>query len=78
MKFDSGTIRRRRLALGMTQAQLADKVGVVVSLVAHWEKGDKVPSTRVLPHLATALELTIDALYGPESPGVPERVSAAS
>ena len=68
MKFNSDVIRARRLALGLTQAQLAERVGVVVSLVSHWEKGDRLPSLRVLPTLASALGLTIDALYGREPP----------
>lgn len=32
-------IRERRLALGLTQEELADKIGVSAPAVSKWEKG---------------------------------------
>ncbi|MBK9496668.1 MAG: helix-turn-helix transcriptional regulator [Xanthomonadales bacterium] len=39
-------IKTARQALGLTQAQLAEKLGVDHSLVSRLERGEVVPSTR--------------------------------
>ena len=41
-------IRACRLAKGMTQEQLANEVGVVVTHISHIETGNSVPSTGLL------------------------------
>lgn len=56
------TIKQRREALGLSQADLAAKLDVVRSTIAMWETGHNVPPTRLLPALAQALECSIDYL----------------
>lgn len=52
-----------RKAAGMTQSELALKVGVTQASVAMWESGRKNPATDKLPVIADALGCTIDALF---------------
>lgn len=58
-----------RQSIGMTQADLAQKMGVTQSLIAMWERGAVLPNAAKLPELADVLHCTIDALYGRERPG---------
>ena len=56
-------IRNLREARGLSQFQLADKLGIEKSNVSHWETGFSRPDHDMLPALATALKTTIDALF---------------
>ena len=53
----------RRKAAGMTQAQLAEAIGVERAALGMWEIGASWPSARILPALADVLLCTVDALY---------------
>ncbi|MBM6976972.1 helix-turn-helix domain-containing protein [Intestinimonas butyriciproducens] len=55
-----------RKKAGLTQMDLAAKLGVTQSLVAMWERGATLPNAAKLPELADVLHCTIDALYGRE------------
>ena len=57
-------LKRLRCALSMTQADLAQEVGLTHSLVAQWERGASMPSAARLPLLASVLHCTIDDLFG--------------
>lgn len=52
---------------GLTQADLAQKIGVTQSLIAQWERGAVLPNAAKLPELADALHCSIDALFGRET-----------
>jgi len=43
-KFPAGDVKPIRESLGMTQAELADQIGVARTLVTHWEKGLREPT----------------------------------
>ena len=47
---------------GMTQVELADKVGVGKSAVCHWEKDGILPTATNLKAIAKALDCTVDEL----------------
>ena len=47
-------IRTCRLAKGMTQEQLANEVGVVVTHISHIETGNSVPSLKTLIDIINA------------------------
>lgn len=65
-------LKKLRCGLNMTQAELAQEVGVTQSLVAQWERGASMPSAARLPLLASTLHCTIDELFGePSSNGPP-------
>ena len=55
-------IKTARNRLGMTQSQLAEKIGVERTVLSHWENGDNDPRTADLPRIADALGVSIDEL----------------
>ena len=54
-----------RTALKMTQAQLAEMVGVVPSTINQYESGARKPDVIMLKKLAKVLHTTADALLEP-------------
>lgn len=61
-------IAARRKALGLTQMQLADRLGVTDRAVSRWERGIGAPDISILTPLAAALEITTDELLGGQPP----------
>ena len=61
-----------RQQAGLTQTELAAAVGVAVSNIAFWELKGTPPRGEVLPALAKALGVTVDAILGvtPPKPAV--------
>jgi transcriptional regulator with XRE-family HTH domain len=57
-------IAERRKALGITQVQLAQTLGIAQQTMAHYEGGKVRIAAAVLPVLADALDLDIEALIG--------------
>jgi transcriptional regulator with XRE-family HTH domain len=57
-----------RQSAGLTQMQLAEKVGVHHSSIAFWELSGTSPRGEVLPMLAHALGVSTDALLGVSAP----------
>lgn len=53
-----------RQAAGLTQMQLADKLGVHHSNIAFWELTGTPPRGEVLPQMARALGVSVDELLG--------------
>lgn len=60
-------IRKLREASGLTQARLAERMGVTAPLLSLIENGHRPasPETRIV--LARELEVPLGAIYGPES-----------
>ena len=56
------TIRALRRERGMTQEQLANEVGVVVTHISHIETGNSVPSLKTLIDIINALDCSADEL----------------
>lgn len=70
-------IRDRRLALGLTQQQLADKLGITDKAVSKWERSVSYPDITLLRELAAALEVSVTELLAgerDEAPPVPPEV----
>ena len=57
-----------RETAGLTQHQLAERLGLPQSNIAFWERSDKPPRGEVLPQLAQALDVSVDALLGVATP----------
>ena len=63
MKLDRNYILGRLKALGMTQRELADKVGVTESMISHVLSGKADLNTRRIGFLCEALECQPDDVY---------------
>jgi transcriptional regulator with XRE-family HTH domain len=61
--FFSGFLKTRRAAFGLTQRQLAAKVGVTVTTIQNYESG-RLPKGEHLISLARALACSADELLG--------------
>lgn len=57
-------IAAKRKELGLTQQELADRMGVTDKAVSKWERDLSCPDVSTLPHLAGELGLTPDELLG--------------
>ena len=60
----SSVIRQHRLAHGLTQAELASRVGVVRSYITNVELGEFMPSVDVAKRLGKALGFPWAEIYG--------------
>lgn len=56
----------RRKAAGLSQSELAEKLGVGRSAVTMWETTRSRPNVDMLPAIATALGCSIDELFSAE------------
>lgn len=63
------SIRSRRKAMGLTQEQLAEALGVTTGAVYKWESAKAVPELTMLVQIAQFFEISVDALldYGWQS-----------
>lgn len=59
-------IMQCRKALGLTQDQLAERLGVTAQAVSKWENDQSCPDITSLPKLAEIFGTTVDALLGRE------------
>lgn len=57
-------VAERRKALGITQAQLAQTIGIAQQTLAHYEVGRLRIAAALLPLFSKALGLSLDELYG--------------
>ena len=55
-------IRRARKAAGMTQADLAEKLGISTSFLGHIERGTRKASLETVVGIANALNVSTDLL----------------
>lgn len=51
-----------RINAGLTQAQLADKIGVAAQHIGRWERGERKPKIDALMRIAHALGCSIEEL----------------
>lgn len=56
-------IRARRVGLGLSVADAADRLGVTRQAWWTWERGAAIPFSGLLPDLARVLECSIEDLY---------------
>ncbi len=57
-------IKEKREEVGISQKELAEKVGVSPSAINQYEAGSKTPSTDILKEIALALSTEADYLLG--------------
>jgi transcriptional regulator with XRE-family HTH domain len=58
-------IARIRKERGLTQVQLADKIGIIQSIISSVESGDRRLSAEMAVRFAQALDASMDELLGP-------------
>ena len=56
-------IRRLRREFGLTQEQVAKKLGVTYQCVSKWENETSAPDIERLPDIAALFGVTIDTLF---------------
>ena len=59
-------LKKLRLQGGLTQQQLADRLGVTKSVVSYYELSERYPSPEVLTKLALIFHVSTDHLLGLE------------
>lgn len=60
------TLKTLRIRNNMTQAQLAQKLGLTKSVISAYETGLRLPSYDVLIHISKIFKVTTDYLLGIE------------
>jgi len=55
-----------RLATGLSQAAVANELGITQGAVHQWEKGETHPQTKLLSRIAALYGCTVDELLQPE------------
>lgn len=60
------TLKALRIQKDMTQAQLAQKLGLTKSVISAYENGLRMPSYDVLIHIASIFDVSTDYLLGVE------------
>jgi transcriptional regulator with XRE-family HTH domain len=75
--FDPERLRRARIQAGLSQLELAQRVGTDHTTIAKYESGDRAPFVERLAALATALGVTTAALAKPPAGTLAELRSAA-
>ena len=57
-------IAKYRKAMGLTQEELVVKLGVTNQAVSKWESEVSMPDIMLLPEIATALDISLEDIYG--------------
>ena len=63
-----GNVKRLRIAAGLTQAALAERMGVDRAYVSGLELGQRNPTVVTLWHIAKALEVTLKTFFDEDRP----------
>ena len=66
-----------RLALGLTQAQFAERIGVPQPSYNHWETGRRMLAPRWAMAICHETRVTLDYLYMADASGLPVRLHNA-
>lgn len=60
----SNSIVFYRKKLGLTQSQLAEKLGVKTTSVSSWERGANAPDIETLYAICKLFDISLDEMYG--------------
>jgi transcriptional regulator with XRE-family HTH domain len=58
----SFNLKRARARSGMTQQEVAEKIGNPVTSISDWERGTRTPGIQILMKMAEAYGITLDEL----------------
>ncbi len=76
MKIFGDKLRGHRKNLGMSQDDVAEKIGVSAQAVSKWEKGECLPDCFNLKLLSEVYGISVDILLETEAPSDIDRVAA--
>src|SRR5690554_888797 len=71
-------LRDRRLTLGLTQADVAEAIGVSPKTVSHWENGGREPDIDTIKSLSRCLRTSMAYLVGETDDPTPLSARAES
>ena len=60
----ANSIKQARKSAGLSQTDLANRVGVTHAAISYWENGVNIPNVKDCWLLANELDLSIDELVG--------------
>lgn len=69
-KMIGATIAVLRRKIGLTQAELAEKLNISNKTISKWENGQGFPDITYLPMLSKVLNVSVDALLADERSGI--------
>ena len=69
------TIKKLRTERGITQEELANKIGVSFQAVSKWETNTTTPDIAIIPRLALFFGVSIDSLFAINNDDYMERIS---
>ncbi len=69
------TIKKLRTERGITQEELANKIGVSFQAVSKWETNTTTPDIAIIPQLALFFGVSIDSLFAINKDDYMERIS---
>ena len=72
MRKTGAILSRLRRDAGLTQAELAEKLGISYQAVSSWERGASMPDIGKLMDLARVLNTTVDYILSGEKDEVPQ------
>lgn len=62
--YERKRLKAARIAKGVTQTELAARIGVTAQTVSSFEKGTKEPKMEMVKRIAEALGISVAELYG--------------
>lgn len=72
----SERIKQKRIAVGMTQKELAQKIGVPYQTLQFWENGKRKPKIENILKISDALGVSVGEIYGiDEGKGDPQQIN---
>ncbi len=71
LKTIGARLRAARLALGLTQKDLYEPLGVKAATWNHWESGKRLPDPLVMARLKEAHGITMDWIYAGDASALP-------
>ena len=58
----------KRKEKGLTQEGLANLLQITPQAISKWENGVGLPDVTLIPRIATALQISVDELFGENKP----------
>lgn len=69
-------IRKYRTERGLTQEELAVRLSISAQAISKWERGESQPDAALLTALADVLGVSLDRLFGRQSPSLEDLLEA--